>query len=156
LKDTKEGQAIYLDYANVASKIDSIRKAISQARKQSSKMATVANIVQVHHFVLPCIYLFEPVNRGTLTQLVRNASNADEYRVHALMAGALAMLNKNREIELTTDGYKLSSLGLKHFATLGKRGNTGRTINLKAMDDLRVAILNWQNRGKCLKIHEAV
>lgn len=66
------------------------------------------------------------------------------------------MLNKNREIELTTDGYKLSSLGLKHFATLGKRGNTGRTINLKAMDDLRVAILNWQNRGKCLKIHEAV
>jgi hypothetical protein len=153
LKDKKEGEVIYLDYSAAASEIESVRKAISSAKKNSTKSATVASIIQAHHFVLSCIYLFEPVLRETLSQLVKCASKADDKQTQALTAGSLAMLYKSREIELTPDGYRLSPLGLKHFTVLGQKGHTGRTINTKAMDDLRVAILNWQYRGKHPKIN---
>jgi hypothetical protein len=154
LKDKKEGEIIYIDFANPASAIETIRKSISKIRKQDSKSAMVANVVQAHHFVLPCIYLFEPVSRTMLAQLVGFASGADRGRAKALTAGALAILSRRKEVETTPDGYRLSLAGLSHFADFGRRGRTGytMTINVRAMDDLRIAILNWQYRGKSLSI----
>ena len=150
LKDKKEGKVLYIDFSRAASDIDSIRGAISRARKSSSKLADLANVVQAHHFVLPCIYLLEPVDRERLVLLVRYASGRDEKSAEALTAGALAMLNKNREVQVTPEGYRLSQAGLARFAGLERRGRAGRTVNVGAMDALRVAILNMQCRGKPL------
>lgn len=153
LKDTKQGRVIYVDFDKAAEQIESVRSAISQARRQGTKSEKVASVVQVHHFVLPCIYLFEPVEFDTLSQLVRDASDADDCRSRALTAGALAMLGRNREVEMSPSGYKLSPAGLAQFAALQRRGKTGYATNIRAMDDLRAAILNWQYRGKDLNIH---
>jgi hypothetical protein len=152
LKDTKEGEVLYIDFSDAASDIDRVRKAIAQVRKQGSKSASLANVVQAHHFVLSCIYLVEPVARRGLALLVRHASGADERRAEALTAGALALLNKYREVHLTSEGYRLSKHGLAHFAALGRRGSAGQTVNVKAMDALRVAILNLHRQRRPLLI----
>jgi len=152
LKDRKEGEVLYIDFSDAASDIDKVRKAIAQVRKHGSKSASLANVVQAHHFVLSCIYLVEPVARRGLALLVRHASGADERRAEALTAGALAMLNKYGEVHLTSEGYRLSKHGLAHFAALGRRGSARQTVNVKAMDALRVAILNLHRQRRPLLI----
>jgi hypothetical protein len=152
LKDRKEGEVLYIDFSDAASDIDRVREAIARVRKHGSKSAALASVVQAHHFVLSCIYLTEPVARGGLVLLVRHASGADEKRAEDLTAGALAVLNKNREVHVTAEGYRLSKDGLARFAVLGRRGRAGQTVNVKAMDALRVAILNRQRQIRPLFI----
>jgi len=148
LHDTKEGFIVYGDYSNVEAMIDPIRRAISKARKTESKALNILNVIQAHHFILPCIYLLEPVSRNILIKLVGYASGTDKRTSTALTTGAISISNKNHEIELTSDGYRLTSAGLTRFENLGKRGWTRHLYDLNAMDDIRVTIMNWQLRGK--------
>jgi hypothetical protein len=157
LKTTKEGSVLYIDYKQPYASIDAIRSAISKAASFGSKLQKIESIVQVHHFVLPCIYLLElagsKVGTEELVQLVKFASGKEEPRARALATGALAILMRNREVEMTAGrGYKLSPLGLARFADLKRRGRRGRTVSEKAMDEMRVNILNWRYRGKRLAV----
>ena len=146
LKDTKEGKVLLADFSSADPDVEPVRRAIAQVRKHGPKSATVANMVQAHHFVLSCMYLLEPVERRWLVLLVRYASAADERRAEALTSGALAMLNKNREVHLGPEGLRLSKAGLARFVALGRRGRVGQTMNVRAMDAMRVDILNWQRQ----------
>lgn len=151
LKDKHEGHIIYSDYDNIQASVDYIRRKISDVKKSMSKKVDVTNVVQAHHFILPCIYLLEPVTRDQLTQLVKYASGVDARKAAALTTGAISILNKKKEIALSPLGYSLSPVGLERFSNLGRRGWTQHTYNTATMDDMRVAILNWQCRGKNLK-----
>jgi len=152
IRSTKEGQIIYGDYKNVTSIMGKIRRSISIAKKERSKIINVNNVVQAHHFVLPSIYLLQPVLRETLIELVHYASNTDIQTSTALTSGALSILNRKREIELTPDGYKLTATGMKHFETLGRRSRTISLYKTDIMDKLRIGIINWKYRGKPLKV----
>ncbi len=152
LRDKKEGEIIYGDFSDVWSMIERIRRAVSRIRRSTKKAAGVTNVVQAHHFVLPCIFLLEPVTRETLIILVKNASGCDPRTSTALATGAIAILTKNREVVLTASGYKLTPAGLNRFASLGRRGQTRRTYNAKTMDELRIAVLNWRCRNRKLEV----
>jgi hypothetical protein len=151
MKDKKEGFIVYGDYSDVSNMIEPIRKAISKASKTKTKSAKILNVIQAHHFILPCIYLLEPVQRDTLLKLVEYASGKNKKISAALTTGALSISNKNHEIQLTSQGYRLTPAGLTRFKNLGRRGRTRNLYDLKAMDEMRVAIMNWQLRGKKLK-----
>lgn len=151
IKDKHEGHIVYTDYNDVNKSIEYIRRKISEVKKDRSKKADVTNVVQAHHFILPSIYLLEPVTRDTLTQLVKFASGVDARKAAALTAGAISILNKKREITLTPTGYRMSPAGLIRFGKLGSRGWTRHAYDISAMDKIRVAILNWKCRGKRLK-----
>jgi len=151
IRDTHEGLIIYIDYDNVSEHIDDIRWAISKIRRGVKKSVDVTNVVQAHHYILPCIYLLEPVARNTLVELVHHASGKDLQVSSALTSGALSILNKNRQVALTPDGYRLTEAGMNRFSKLGKRGRTKHTFNLSALDRMRIAVLNWSLRGKRLQ-----
>ena len=153
LNDRKDGRVLFIDFERPAARIKSVRTAITQVRKHTSKSVTVGNVVQAHHFVLPCIYLLEPIEREMLVELVRCAAPENAAWADVLTTGALAILNKNKEVHLTPKGYGLSPIGVQHFANLGRWGKTRSLVNVNAMDELRVMILNWQCRGKPLVIN---
>ena len=152
IRSTKEGQIIYGDYQNVVSIMERIRRAISIAKREKSKITNVNNVVQAHHFILPSIHLLQPVLRETLIELVLHASKTDIQTSTALTSGALSILNRKREVELSPDGYKLTAAGMKHFEALGRRSRTISLYKADVMDQLRVGIINWQYRGKPLKV----
>jgi len=153
LKDKGEGVIVYADFENVTDSMKYVRRAISKVRKIKSKKLGVKNVVQAHHYILPSIYLLEPVKRETLVQLVKHASGTNDQESSALTAGALSILNKKREIALTPEGYFLTPAGLLRFSNLGSRGWNHQSIyDATAMDRMRVAILNWRYRGKKLKL----
>jgi hypothetical protein len=62
-------------------------------------------------------------------------------------------LTKKRQVELTSNGYKLTQLGVKDFLSYRKKSsrikNQNETI---AIDALRLDILNLKNRRKKLSI----
>jgi hypothetical protein len=157
LKDKKEGLVLYIDYKNPDRSMSHIRSAIARVAKHGSKSPSVTNVIQAHHFVLSCIYLLElvnlPVYQDELIQLVRYASGADESKALILTISALAMLRRNREVEITPGrGYRLAPAGSARFAVLKNRSRATRSVNVEAMDEMRVGILNWRYRGKRLAV----
>jgi hypothetical protein len=152
MRDKREGAIVYIDYAKVTEGLELIRRAASKVRKATPKSVDVTNVVQAHNFILPCIYLLEPIPRDTLVELVRNASGADVRVSSAVTAGALSILNKHREIMLTPNGYKLTPAGMIRFTNLGKRGSTRHAFDISSLDEMRIAVLNWKLRGKRLRI----
>ncbi len=65
-------------------------------------------------FLLPTIFLLEPVSKSTLIEIVANAIE-DEKHSDSSTVTALTMLSKKRYIELTPLGYKLTELGTNEF-----------------------------------------
>lgn len=151
IRSTNEGSIVYGDFSDVTSMMEHIRRAISKSKKTGSPVANVKNVVQAHHYILASIFLFQTVTRDQLIELVNIASKTDTQNARALTTGALSILNKNREIELSPDGYHLTIRGMEHFKTFGRRGKTKRSINLGSLDQIRIDILNWKYRGKLLR-----
>ena len=79
-----------------------------------------------------------------------HASSGDERIAKALTAAAISILTKNQEVEITSNGYRLTPSGTGAFRNLGRRGSTRYAFDLKAMDSIRVDVLNWQLRNKRL------
>lgn len=150
IKDSGEGEIIYGDFTNVKKMIEPIRKAITKVSKASTKSSRVNNVVQAHHYILSCIYLMEPVTKDLLTEMVKSTSDGDTTASTAITTAALSMLRKKREIIITSHGYKLTKSGKSRFEALGKRGRLEMTYDLRVLDKLRVAVINWQCRGKRL------
>lgn len=148
LHDLKEGVVVYGDFSNIEDMLQDVRSAVSKVRRASPKRPSVRSVVQAHHYVLSAIYLTQPVPRAVLLRLVSHASKGTERNAEALTAGALSMLNKNREIELTPEGYALSSLGLKRFRKAGSRGRTRYLYDRRQMDSMRVGELTKQLRKR--------
>jgi hypothetical protein len=150
LRSKKEGIILYGDFNNIGELISPIRKAIRKIEKGTTKSLGVENVVQAHRYILSSIYLLEPVSRPILTDLVMDASNNERNKAEALTAGALSILIKNEEVQRSTDGYILTAKGVDEIRTLGRRGTTRSTFDLKAMDAIRINVLNWKLRNKKL------
>jgi hypothetical protein len=148
LKKSKEGKVLNIDYGNVKGDIKKIRDAISEIGKKKVKVINVANAVQTENFILPSIYLLEPVSRTMLIDLVKNASDNDHAVASASTAAALSILSKKKLISLHIDKYQLTPEGLRHFRNLGRHGKTRYYFNFDVMDKVRLDILSWKYRKK--------
>lgn len=150
MRDKKEGVVLYEDFTNLDPEIKRIHQAIHSISKTTQKSSGVINALQAHVFVLPCIYLLEPVNDKLIKELVRHSANIDDNLAMALSRTALSMLINRREIRLASDGYRLTELGLAKFKNLSRTGKNKYAYDIHEMDEIRLRILNWRLRNKGL------
>lgn len=131
---------------------EKIATAIRKLKKSSKRSDAPISLLQLDKFLLPTIFLLEPVYKSTLIQIVSSAMSSTKFSTTSTMT-ALTMLTKKRFIQLTSEGYKLTKLGRNEFLSFRKTNsrfkNQDKTV---AIDDLRLEILNLQLRKKKLKV----
>ncbi len=143
---------IFIDPLDIDSGIEKLNTSLRKMKKRSFKRSDKISLLQLDNFLLPSIYLLEPVTRETLVNLV-SAATLDSDNAFQITTAALTMLTKKRQIELTTNGFKLTPLGIKNFLTFRKTGSRiKRQEESTEIDNLRLEILNLKNRKKKLKV----
>lgn len=152
VKNENKHGLIFIDPSKIDKEIDKISSALRLMKKTSSKVKDKITLLQTDTFLLPTIYLLEPVVKSTLIEIVGNAMN-DEANSFQATTTALSILSKKRLVELTPNGYKLTQLGVDDFFSFQKRHTRIKTQDeTVAIDNLRIEILNLKNRKKKLKL----
>jgi hypothetical protein len=150
-KANKEG-VLFLDVNNISDEMDKIKFAINKTKKKNKTTSKSVNLLQLDSFLLPTIYLLEPINDITLSNIVGEAIN-DASNSYEATRTALSILTKKKEVESTIEGYKLTELGLTQFESLRKISSRikiqDKTV---ALDNLRLEILNFKLRNKKMKV----
>ncbi len=143
---------IFIDPNNIEEEINKLTSSLRKMKGNSSKSNDVISLLQIDNFLLPSIYLLEPISKDTLIQLVQVATK-DEENSFQITTTALTSLTKKRHIELTTNGYKLTTLGVESFLKfrIASKRNKKQYQTTK-IDNLRLEILNLKNRKKKLKV----
>ncbi len=150
-KANKHG-LIFIDPNEIDKAVDKLNTSLKKMKKSSCKIKDKITLLQIHNFLLPSIFLLEPVSKTTLINLVGNATE-DEVNSFQTTTTALTILTNKRQVELTPDGYKLTQLGVKDFLSLRKTSSRIKTQRKTvAIDELRLEILNLKNRKKKLKV----
>lgn len=143
---------VFIDPNDIQKDIDKIHLAIRKMKKISIKRSDKISLLQLENFLLPSIYLLEPVSKDTLVNLVESAT-VDVTNAFQTTTTAITILTKKRKIELTTSGYKLTSLGLGNFFAFRKTRSRVKWQDERIeIDNLRLEILNLKNRKKKLKV----
>ena len=101
---------------------------------------------------MPSIYLLEPVSKSTLINLVAAAAE-DEKNSFQTTTTALTILIKKKLIQLSNEGYKLTTIGLEKFFAFQKTKTRIKRQDEKIeIDNIRLEILNLKNRRKKMKV----
>lgn len=152
VKEANKDGIIYIDPENIENEISKLISALKKIKKISTKKSNVISLLQLDNFLLPSIYLLEPVSKNLLVNIVTTATEDKDYAFQTTTT-ALTILTKKRKIELTNDGYKLTKLGVEDFLTFRKtrdrNKNQDKTVKI---DNLRLEILNYKYRNKKIKV----
>lgn len=150
-KANKHG-LIFIDPDDISNEVEKISASLKKMKKSSSKVSDKITFLQLDNFLLPTIFLLEPVLKDTLIKLVSYATE-DEKNSFQTTTTALTILTKKRQVELTTTGYKLTPLGVNDFLDFRKISSRIKSQDKTiAIDNLRLEILNLKNRKKKLKV----
>lgn len=152
IKNANKKGVLFIDPLKIDDAIYKLKSLLQKTKKSSGKLKDKITLLQLDNYLLPSIYLLEPVTKETLKDLVAVATE-DESNSFQLTTTALTILTNKRQVELTTEGYKLTQLGLRDFFSL--RQNLKRVKyqdETVALDNLRLEILNLKLRKKKLKI----
>lgn len=132
--------------------IEKIIAALKKLKRTTTKIENKITLLQLDKFLLPAIYILEPVTKGTLINIVSNAIEDVKHSASSTVT-ALTMMTKKRYIELADEGYKLTELGTNEFLSFRKKSSRykeqDRTV---AIDNLRLEVLNLKHRKKKLKV----
>lgn len=152
IKNSNKFAIIFVDPDNITNAMPKLGSALKKIKYTSNKKTNKISLLQLENFLLPSIFLLEPVDKGTLIHLVSSATMDDDNAFQTTTA-ALTILTEKRLVESTSIGYKLTLLGLDNFLTFRKTKsrikNQDETI---IIDNLRLEILNFRNRKKRLKV----
>lgn len=151
VKKANQFGLIFIDPDNIDEEIDKLTSSLRKMKKVSAKRGDRISLLQLENFLLPSIYLLEPVFKDTLVNLVV-AATEDELNSFQTTTTALTILIKKKKIQLTPNGYKLTILGLETFFAFQKtKTRNKRQDEIIEIDNLRLEILNLKNRKKKLK-----
>lgn len=151
VKNANQFGLIFIDSENIDGEIDKLTSSLRKMKKNSAKRGDKISLLQLENFLLPSIFLLEPVTKRTLVSLVM-AATKDELNSFQTTTTALTILIKKKKIQLTPNGYKLTILGLETFFAFQKtKTSIKRQDEIIEIDNLRLEILNLQNRRKKLK-----
>lgn len=143
---------VFIDTDDVENEIHKLASSLRRMKKVSVKSSEEISLLQLENFLLPSIYLLEPVSINILVNLVSAASN-DDKNVFQTTTTALTILIKKKMIQVTNGGYTLTKLGLENFFAFQKTKTRIKRQDEKiAIDNLRLEILNLKNRNKKLKV----
>lgn len=152
IKKANKNGLLFIDPRNIQNAINKLQTMLQKLKKTSSKLKDKISLLQLGNYLLPSIYLLEPVPFETLEKIVSYATE-DESNASQAARTALTILTKNRQAESTPDGYKLTQLGIKYFFSLRqtkKRVKTQKETII--LDELRLEILNLKLRKKKLRV----
>lgn len=151
VKNANPSGLIFIDTNDINNEIDKLNSSLRKMKKVSVKSNEKISLLQLENFLLPSIYLLEPVSKNTIVKLVASASQ-DEKNAFQTSTTALTILIKKKQIQLTNEGYKLTRLGLENFFAFQKTKTRVKRQDEKIeIDNLRLEILNLKNRNKKLK-----
>ena len=143
---------IFIDPDDIDEEIDKLISSLRKMKKASAKRGDKISLLQLENFLLPSIYLLEPVSKETLVNLVVSATE-DKLNSFQTTITALTILIKKKQIQLTVNGYKLTTLGLETFFAFRKtKSRIKRQDEIIEIDNLRLEILNLKYRKKKLKV----
>lgn len=152
IKKSHKYGLIYFDQSNIYNSMNKLKSYAKKIKKQSNKKTNKISLLQLENFLLPSIFLLEPVGKNFLNRLTFYATNDNKNSYQATLT-ALSLLIKKRKIESTNEGYKLTDLGLNTFFELKKSSSRiKRHDKTIALDDLRLEILNFKLRNKKLRV----
>lgn len=142
---------IFIDPGDIDEEIDKLISSLRKMKKASAKRGDKISLLQLENFLLPSIYLLEPVSKETLVNLVASTT-VDKLNSFQTTTTALTILIKKKQIQLTVNGYKLTTLGLETFFAFQKtKSRIKRQDEIIEIDNLRLEILNLKYRNKKLK-----
>lgn len=152
IKKANKNGVIFIDPNDLSNEMDEIKSAINFSKRNSSVKTKSVNLLQLDSFLLPTIYLLEPISDLTLGKIVGEAID-DISNSYEATRTALTTLTKKKAIEYTNDGYRLTNLGLGQYEKLRKIGSRIKIQDeTVALDKLRLEILNFKLRNRKMKI----
>jgi len=149
IKQTNKKNIIYINTDNDLHKeIEKLSAPLSKLKAMSDKEKTKLNLLQLENYLLPAIYLLEPIDRKSLTNLVYHAIDDKKLFIQTTIT-ALNIMTRRKLINLTSDGYVLTKNGLSNYHNFQKTRKRTRTYNnIMELDRLRLEIMNFQYRNK--------
>ncbi|MDD4215049.1 MAG: retron St85 family effector protein [Bacteroidales bacterium] len=152
VKKTNKNGLLFIDPNEIEKEVDRLNTVLKKMKKGSGRVGDKITLLQIDNFLLPTIFLLEPVSKTILINLVGYATE-NEKNAYQSTTTALTMLTKKRHVELTPVGYKLTSLGVKEFLRFQHKSKRIKTQKETViLDELRLEILNLKNRKKKLKV----
>jgi hypothetical protein len=152
IKSVNKNGVVFVETNDIPNEMGKILSAINKTKKVKTLLHKEITLLNLDSFLLPAIYLLEPVQEKVLENVIGNIIDKEENSF-VLTKTALTTLTKNRLIENTINGYKLSDLGINKFDKLRKVSSRIKIQDeTVALDDLRLEILNFTNRKKKMKI----
>ncbi len=143
IRESKTGAVLHCNYKDLDD-IDlgkklyrNVNDRITRIKKSHPVQKDVTNILEIEHFILPCIYLIDDTNFRTLTKLIEFATDEDPKFCEIAIKSSLGRLASKRFISRTSDGYNVTSEGASYVRS---------TFNNRALDKVRLEVLNAENR----------
>lgn len=151
VKKENKGSIIFIDFENLENEIEKVTTRISKVRK-SARFEKEINLLQADNFLLPVIFLLEPIEKKGLAKIIEFALN-DKENSFQITQTALSSLNKKNHIELTANGYKLTTTGKEEFLKYKERYSRFKSTEERDfIDNIRLELLNLKNRNKRMKV----
>lgn len=151
IKKVNKDNLLYFDLNDLDNEIYKLSKALSRIKKESTKKEGKINLLQLENFLLPTIFLLEPIDRQLLQKVVSFAIDDVTISMQSTIT-ALTILSKKRKISSTPEGYKLTQLGMMDFVNMRKNKRRIKNIHETIIiDDLRLEIMNFKYRNRRLK-----
>jgi len=152
VKKSGKGHVLFVDPTNVEKDIVSLATSLRRMKKKSRKLTDKISLLQLDNFLLPAIYLLEPVSKDILQKMVSYVTGSQDSSFQTTTT-ALTILMKKRQIELISSSYRLTQLGLDSFFSLRKTSSRTKTQRETiAFDNLRLEILNLKLRNKPMRV----
>jgi hypothetical protein len=118
IKKTNKNAIVYVDPDNLTKDLSQIRSAIREVtRKASPKEVTKINLLQLDAFLIPLLYLLEPLSKEKIIDCLKSVID-DEVNIFQIATTALNILTKKKQIELESNGFKLTKLGREDYLDL--------------------------------------
>lgn len=143
IKESKTGSVFHVNYNDLDDSVlgkklyKKVNAKVSKIKKEYPVKKDVTNILEVEHFILPCIYLIDDSNFLTLTKLISFATGEDSKFCEIAIKSSLGRLAAKRFISRTSDGYNVTPQGAIYVRN---------TFTSTALDKVRLEVLNAENR----------
>ena len=151
VKKANKSNVIFINFDDMENEIEKISSVISRFRR-SSTFEKEVNLLQADSFLLPVIYLLEPVDKKSLSKIIEYTLD-DKENAFQITQAALTSMNRKNFIEQTPNGYKLSLIGREEFFKYKMRYSRYKSVDERDfIDNIRLELLNLKNRNRRLKV----
>lgn len=143
VRASKTGKVTNVNYDNISKENEQYRiykrvnDYVTNIRNNHPVEKNVTNILDVEHFILPCIYLIDKINNQKLYKLIKFATSQDDSLCEIATRSALSRLAQKRFITRTSLGYQVTVLGSEYVRN---------TFQSTYLDRARIELLNAENR----------